>query len=193
MMNNRQWNILNWNIRGINDSAKWLALRNKITEADCDIVCIQETKRENFDGRYLLSFCPIKLNKYDYIPSIGASGGIITIWNDNLFARETLHKNEYSISIRFTSKQTGEHWILTNIYGPCQDDRRQEFIQWFQDIDMPIETKWMIMGDFNYIRYPQNRNIQGGSISDMLILMKPSTLWVWLRFHLRAELLPGVT
>ena len=118
-MNNKQWNILNWNIRGINDSAKWLALRNKITESDCDIVCIQETKRDNFDGRYLLNFCPRKLKKFDYIPSNGASGGIITIWNDNLFAGETLHKNEYSISIRFTSKQTGECWILTNKYGPC--------------------------------------------------------------------------
>ena len=116
----------------------------------------------------MLSFCPRKLNKYDYIPSIGASGGIITIWNDNLFAGETLFKNEYSISIGFTSKQTGDSWILTNIYGPCQDDRRQYFIQWLQDIDMPIDTKWMIMGDFNYIRYPHNRNIQGGNTSDML-------------------------
>ena len=28
---------------------------------------------------------------------------------------------------------------------------------------------WMILGDFNYIRYPQNRNREGGNINDMLL------------------------
>ena len=42
---NRDWNILNWNIRGINDTKKWLALRNTISKANADIICVQETKR----------------------------------------------------------------------------------------------------------------------------------------------------
>ena len=118
------WNILNWNIRGINDSNKWLALQHKIQETDCYIICIQETKREHFDGRYIQNFCHRRLNKFDYIPSVGASGGIITIWKDCLYKAETLFKNEFSLSIRFISKQTGEHWMLTNIYGPCTGEKR---------------------------------------------------------------------
>src|SRR4051812_31700003 len=45
------WNILNWNIRGINDKDKWLALKDKIIETNCDVIFIQETKRELFDSR----------------------------------------------------------------------------------------------------------------------------------------------
>lgn len=32
------------------------------------------------------------------------------------------------------------------------------FFDWFQNIQMSYNTNWMIMGDFNYIRYPHNRN-----------------------------------
>ena len=51
--NNKNWNILNWNIRGMNSEDKCLALRQKIDESDCNIVCLQETKRETFDTAYL--------------------------------------------------------------------------------------------------------------------------------------------
>ena len=70
---------MNWNIRGINDKDKWLAIQNKIDETDCDLICIQETKRETFDSRYLKQFFPKCLNKFDYQPSVGASGGLLVV------------------------------------------------------------------------------------------------------------------
>lgn len=147
---------------------KWLALRNKIAEANADIICLQETKKEFFDSRYLKNFCPRRINKFDFLPSIGASGGLLVAWNDSLFDGETLFHNDFSLSIRFTSKISGDTWILSNIYGPCQGEARNIFLNWFRDIQMPDDTKWIIMGDFNYIRYPHNRNRPGGNFSDML-------------------------
>lgn len=123
----RNWNILNWNIRGINDSSKWLALRNKISETNCDIVCLQETKKEFFDHRFIKNFYPKRINKFDFLPSIGASGGLLIAWNDSIFMGETLFQNDFSISVRFTSKLSGDTWILTNIYGPCQGEARNVF------------------------------------------------------------------
>jgi exonuclease III len=93
MDSNRLWKILNWNLRGINSENKWLALANKISESNCDIVCIQETKRESFDEQYLRNFCPKKLNKFEFIPSVCASGGIIIIWNGSLFNGEVDFQN----------------------------------------------------------------------------------------------------
>ena len=40
MNNNRSWNILNWNIRGINSKDKWNAIKQKIEESACVVVCI---------------------------------------------------------------------------------------------------------------------------------------------------------
>jgi hypothetical protein len=41
------------------------------------------------------------------------------------------------------------------------------FLEWFKNNEMPDETKWLVVGDFNLIRTPQNRNKPRGSISKM--------------------------
>ena len=118
----KSWHILNWNIRGINDEKKWTSLSNKIEESSFSILYLQETERENFDSGYIKRFCPKQLSEFDYLPSLGASGGILVVWNESLFNGRTNDKTDYSISLEFTSKQSGHSWILTNIYGPCQQD-----------------------------------------------------------------------
>ena len=104
----KNWNILNWNIRDINDSNKWLALRNKIDEANADIICLQETKKEQFDFRYLKNFCPKRINYFDFLPLVGASGGLLIAWNGTIFEGESLFHNDFSLSIRLISKLTSD-------------------------------------------------------------------------------------
>lgn len=55
---NRNWNILNWNIRGLNAESKWLVVRDKIEESSCFILCIQETKMESIDAHFLKKIAP---------------------------------------------------------------------------------------------------------------------------------------
>jgi hypothetical protein len=38
-------------------------------------------------------------------------------------------------------------WILINIYGPCQSERKASFLEWFSNIDMPNDADWLIMED----------------------------------------------
>ena len=98
MNRNRSWNILNWNVRGLNALDKWLAIRQKVEESAAGILCIQETKRENLVA-YVNNFCPHRFNKFEFYPSIGASGGIITAWNGALFTSEILFQNKFSLTL----------------------------------------------------------------------------------------------
>jgi hypothetical protein len=118
---------------------------------------------------YLRKFCPKKFDKFEFLPSVGASGGIIIIWNGSLFTREFSFSNEFSISVKLTCNISNDSWILTNIYVPCQPERRANFINWFANIDVPDETDWIIMGYFNFIIQPSNRNKPCGDVNDMLI------------------------
>jgi hypothetical protein len=86
----RSLKILSHNIRGINSDIKWNSLRNNILESNCDIVCIQETKKESFDDSYIRLFCNHYLDKFALGPSIGASGGFIIIWKGSLFEAEVV-------------------------------------------------------------------------------------------------------
>lgn len=75
----QQWNVLVWNVRGINSDDKLLAIRNAIDACGCNVICLQETKRTSFDLSYVKTFCPRRFDKFEYVPSRGASGGLITV------------------------------------------------------------------------------------------------------------------
>jgi exonuclease III len=78
-MSNRSWNILCWNVHGTNAVDKCDVVREKIEESACSVVCLQETKRERFDMSYIHKFAPRRFDQFDYVPSIGASGGILVV------------------------------------------------------------------------------------------------------------------
>ena len=66
----RSWKVMTWNVRGINSSWKWDSIKNKISEAQFDIVCLQETKKDFLDPLFLKKFCPSNLDTYDFLPSV---------------------------------------------------------------------------------------------------------------------------
>jgi hypothetical protein len=94
IMNNRNWNILCWNVRGINSEGKCDALRNKIEENACTIFCLQESKRDSFDTQYIRNFAPKRFDNFDYIRSVGALGAILVGWNSSVFVGSTSEKNQ---------------------------------------------------------------------------------------------------
>jgi exonuclease III len=165
----RDWKILCWNIRGINSRRKWVSIRSNIHESTCDIGCLQETKRESFDLNYLKNFCPVVFDCFDYVPSEDNSGGIITFWKSSRFIGKRIFQNKFALSTEFTSTMSGERWILTNVYAPCSPNGRQDFLNRMNDIDMHVDTDWLLIGDFNLIRRLFDQNKNGGNIHDMLI------------------------
>jgi hypothetical protein len=102
--------------------------RNKIEESGCSIVCIQETKRVEFDSSFIRQFAPRRFDAFDYIPSIGASGGILILWSSSLFVGTMVEKFQFSLTISFTAMHNGGQWRLTNIYDPCQQPDRTSFL-----------------------------------------------------------------
>ena len=70
---NRAWNILCWNVRGINAAEKWANNRNKIDESNCEIFCFQETKKENFDS------LPREILVSSFLPHLLAPLGVL-LW-----------------------------------------------------------------------------------------------------------------
>jgi endonuclease/exonuclease/phosphatase family metal-dependent hydrolase len=163
------WKVLCWNIRGFNSQLKWDALRDKIRDNQCDIICIQETKRELFDLSYIKNFCPSPFDCFEYLPSIGASGSIITIWKSQLFSGTLAFLNNFTLLVELTSKLNNQTWLLTNVYAPCTSERKRDFLNWFKSIQMPDNIDWLIVGDFNLLRSPANRNRPGGDTQEMFL------------------------
>ena len=129
---------------------------------------MQETKKESFDEHFIWKISPPQFDKFEYLPSRGASGGCITIWKSSVFDGSLAFMNEFGLSVHLTSTHTGANWVLTNIYGPCIAEKKDEFLDWLINVDMPMDCDWLLTGDFNLIRYPDDRNREGGNINEML-------------------------
>lgn len=48
--------------------------------------------------------------------------------------------------------------------GPCTSEGKVNFVDWLKEIDMAVENNWLILGDFNLIRYKM-----GGNANEMLM------------------------
>ena len=80
----------------------------------------------------------LRISKFEFLPSIGASGGILTAWNDSIFSGQIFHQNAFSLSIKFTCELNGSVWIWTNVYGPCIPEDRITFLDWFRTTKLMI-------------------------------------------------------
>jgi hypothetical protein len=67
--------------------------------------------------------------------------------------------------LEFISNLSACSWIITNIYAPCTPQGKIDFLSWLHNISMPLDKLWLLVGDFNLIRRPEDRNKAGGDIN----------------------------
>ena len=65
-------------------------------ETNCDVICLQETKREAFDQTYLKLFCPPLLTLLTTFHQLGpleglSSFGKVPSFMDNVFSKMHMH------------------------------------------------------------------------------------------------------
>lgn len=135
----------------MNSEVKHLAIRNAIELSGCAVVCLQETKRASFDRSFIKLFCPKRLDKYLFVPSAGASGGLFVAWNSSVFTGTILFSEAFALGVQFISTQAANTWNLVNVYGPCTGPERLAFTDWLFNPDIPDDEDWILMGDFNFI------------------------------------------
>lgn len=71
----RNWKVLCWNVRGINSDEKWNPIRDTIIEANCDVFCFQETKRQSFDTQFIRKFAQLVLMLLNFSLLLGPREG----------------------------------------------------------------------------------------------------------------------
>lgn len=92
-MNHKSWKILSWNVRGLNTDKKWNSIRDHVVESNCDIFCLQETKCSSFDLSFIHQFCPASFDSFEFLASVGASGGTLIVWKGALFSGSLVFQN----------------------------------------------------------------------------------------------------
>lgn len=87
----------------------------------CHMLPRKQKKRDNFDHTYIKKFCPRQFDQFVFSHPNGAFGGILIIWNGEVFTGQLLHNLSFALTVEFTSVHLLEKWSVTCIYGPCEN------------------------------------------------------------------------
>lgn len=136
-------NILNWNVRGLNQRCRQNALRGFVSDVNAAIVCIQETKlnvNEMLGPSYM---------SFSYLPATQTRGGVLIACRAPDITLAPRHVGDYSVTVEVTMGDMS--WVLTSVYGPQADEDKVLFLDKLRTVHSSFSGPWMIAGDFNLI------------------------------------------
>lgn len=158
LMINLNFLIASWNIRGLNDKDKCKDVLAELTEIKPSISLLQETKLNDCDRIKAKSFLPHLCDQFESLPSTGTRGGMINAFSSRLFTLQSAKRSAYTLTICLrTYLSPNEIWI-TNVYAPTEHALKQSFLDEFKSIAPTTPTPWIVLGDFNLMRFSTDKN-----------------------------------
>lgn len=85
------------------------------------------------------------------------------------FSGQLVFQNSFAVTVKPTAQHNSDFWFITNVYGPYTHEGKRSFIQWFKHYSAMEGENWLVVGDFNLLRRPENRNRPGGDVNEMLL------------------------
>jgi exonuclease III len=160
--------IISWNVRGLGGFEKRREVSQMVKEKNPFILCLQESKLSVVNDLVCQAIWNDINVGFSYRPSVGASGGIITLWNRSEVEVWTSFNMEHVLGIQGQFLKSGEKFTLLNVYAPCDSHRQQ--ILW-QNISsrmtLLLDENVCVCGDFNVVRSQEERR-SVGSVANQL-------------------------
>jgi len=91
-------------------------------------------------------------SEYSYQPSLGASGGLITLWDCSRVDVSSCMSFGHVLVIKGKVVQTSEEFIIFNVYAPCDVVAKREL--WERLVPIIINNQVVclcVCGDFNSV------------------------------------------
>ena len=159
--------IISWNVKGLNDREKRSRVHNSLRMWKGDVVCLQETKMETISTGVVRSIWGSPFVGWDFQAAEGASGGMLLMWDKRVMEQLDVAKGEFTLSCKFKCVEDECEWMFSGVYGPNRDSDRKLLWEELSGIGSWWSLPWCIGGDFNVVRFPNERGA-GGSISSAM-------------------------
>ncbi|KAG6666005.1 hypothetical protein CIPAW_01G000700 [Carya illinoinensis] len=150
--------IISWNVRRLNKQAKRLQVRNFLRQWQGDIICLQETKLELITRQIVRSLWRGHHVGWSYLPSKGASGGILIMFDKRVVERLEHCVGDFSVACFFVNIEDGFRWAFIGVYGPNLDVERRSMWEELAGILSWWELPSCLGGDFNVSHFPSERS-----------------------------------
>ena len=117
--------IVSWNVRGLGGLEKQKEVKELVREKVSFVLCIQETKLQLIDDFLCTSLWGPTNYDFSYSPSVGASGGMVTIWDTSGVEVLLTVRGEHFLMIHGRFIKSNEKFYIFNVYAPCDRSAKQ--------------------------------------------------------------------
>ena len=149
--------LVSWNVRGLNDPRKRGILKNWLRKWKVDVVCLQETKLDKVDWRIIQSIWGNRFADWVSLDAVNTAGGVLLLWDKRVLELADSIVGKFSVSCLWKGLLDGFDWVGSGLYGPTRDEIRPEFWNEMKGIRQRWAQPWCVFGDFNVVRYPNER------------------------------------
>ena len=122
-----------------------------------DLLFIQETRMgvSDFTARGIGGK---KLGNWITSPPVGNSGGLISFWDHNCIGEVSNTVDRHFIATIGISKTSKQPWGFINVYAPQSAAEKQILWAKLHDIiSQDPNREWVVVGDFNEVRFKEER------------------------------------
>lgn len=142
--------IISWNIRGLGSSIKKRFLSKLTKKKRPDLLFVQETKMESVEKIVVQRMWGNPNLEFASSSAVGASGGLLIIWNKDNFKMENVIVQRHFIALQGVF--FGFPCMVVNVYAP--NDVISRRIPWedLLAIKTSSQVPWCVGGDFNEIK-----------------------------------------
>ncbi|XP_028065808.1 uncharacterized protein LOC114268782 [Camellia sinensis] len=147
---------MSWNVRGLGRLEKRRRVKQMIKEKRVDVLLLQETKSRNIDVTFVRSIWPWEKLEFMAADSDGSAGGLLSIWNPEVFSLSECCSNRNFLLLSGTLSGSFE-CVFLNIYAPNDVVQRAKLWNSILNIRSSFLKPWCMGGDYNEIRVPNER------------------------------------
>lgn len=97
------------------------------------------------------------MSKWCWLPSLGASGGILVGVNEDKFVILNTFIGVFTVTVHLKTKMDDFEWLCTFVYGPVLARKRRDFLKELSDYTSVGVNAWVLCGDFNMVRRRDER------------------------------------
>lgn len=141
------------NIRGLGGRIKKKKIRTLISHNKLQFVAIQETKLESLEDGLCESLWGGDSCEWVFNPSVGRSGGMLCIWNKEIFKMQLTFKGGSFCGVCGEWGPLKIKCFMVNIYSSCILAEKKKL---WDDLRMTKRGfgrgAWCLMGDFNAVK-----------------------------------------
>ena len=147
-----------WNSDGFKDPKNHRFTSDLTKELDLSFIAISGTGRKQFSNTFLKNLCAGRDFLWHTKEPRGRSGGILMGIDLNVFDIGAIDEGDFYVKFLLSNKNDGFKWSLVCVYGPAQDNLKEQFLAELVSMVSHETVPILIRGDFNILRSAKEMN-----------------------------------